>query len=338
MVRSRRSPRRGFTLLETLVVISIIGLLASLLLPAVQAARDSARRAHCANNLRQIGLALHNYHESSQTFPINMISPGMLSNPPDYAAPRPFSALTRILPYLEQASLFSSINYEVWPYPVRTDTDFDYPQNQTAYATSVATYLCPADGMAARSPRGCSYRGNYGVGPSSATFAETYDSGVGFYTWPAVLSVASFPDGLSHTAAYAERLLGTGGGTAIDPDRDMGNIQLYLYSCERDADYALLCCRAAASNGFPGSRRAGFTWFFGDFECAAYSHAQAPNGPIPDGLDLSPRHWGIATARSRHAGGANVLMADGSTRFVTDGIAQRVWRGLGTRNGDELVD
>jgi len=109
------------------------------------------------------------------------------------------------------------------------------------------------------------------------------------------------------------------------------------YCIYRDADYALACCQLASARGFPAYRRGGFTWFYGDFECAAYNHAQEPNGRIPDALE--DYSWvGIATARSLHPGGVNGLMADGSVRFFQDSIARRVWRGLGTRNGDELVE
>ena len=152
-----------------------------------------------------------------------------------------------------------------------------------------------------------------------------------------MLGPGSFPDGLAHTVAYSERLKGTANGVSVIPARDLGNIIVAPYCTVRDADYALSCCRVAAASGFPAYRDAGFTWFFGDFECAAYCHAQEPNGRIPDAVSAGP--WdGIVTARSFHPGGVNALMADGSVRFVKDSIARPVWRGLGTRNGDELVE
>jgi prepilin-type processing-associated H-X9-DG protein len=104
-----------------------------------------------------------------------------------------------------------------------------------------------------------------------------------------------------------------------------------------DADYALNCARLAATRAFPYSRAAGFTWFYGDFECAAYCHAQEPNGRIPDAI--TGGLWvGVVTARSMHPGGVNVLMGDGSARFVKESIARATWRALGSRNGDELVE
>lgn len=342
-MRTRRPPplgnrRRGFTLIELLVVVSIIGLLIALLLPAVQSAREAARRAQCVNNLKQIGLALHAYEAAHQSFPLNWGEPRV---DPERGRPwvigsRPYSALTRILPHLDQEALYAAINFEVETFPSDQASLFPFPQNQTAYTTRVASYLCPSDGASTPSAHGCNYRGNYGVGPGPGTNSENYDSGNGFYTSPGVLGPRSFPDGLSHTVAYGERLRGTGEGGGLVPARDFGNIRVMMYCTDRDADYALECSRLAATRDFPVSRRAGFTWFHGDFECAAYNHAQQPNGRIPDAVG----RWGsgIVTARSLHSGGVNALMADGSVRFVDDSISRKVWRALGTRNGGELVE
>ncbi len=202
----------------------------------------------------------------------------------------------------------------------------------------MAVYLCPTDAASTPSPYGCNYRGNYGVGPSVGTNRSTTDSGNGFYSFPGVLGPESFPDGLSHTLAYGERLRGTGdGGGGLVPARDFGDILVMDGCTDGTADDALRCCLAAASRGFPAYRSAGFTWFYGDFECTAYNHAQEPNGRIPDAITGSG--WvGIATARSLHPGGVNGVMADGSVRFFGDSTARPVWRGLGTRNGSETVE
>jgi len=339
MRRVHKASRTGFTLIEALVVISIIGLLIALVLPAVQSAREAARRAQCANNLKQIGLALHSYEASNQSFPLNWRNPRVdpTRGHPWYINGRPYSAFTRLLPYLDQQPLFASINFSVETFPNNNASAFPYPQNQTAFAVNLAIYLCPSDAATAPTPYGCSYRGNYGVGPSVSTTQETYDSGNGFYTFPGVLGPRSFPDGLSHTVAYSERLRGTGDGGGLAPARDFGNVLVMAYCTTRDADYALACCQLAATRGFPAYREAGFTWFYGDFECAAYNHAQEPNGRIPDAITRSGR-VGIATARSLHPGGVDGLMADGSVRFFKESIARKVWRGLGTRNGGELVE
>jgi prepilin-type N-terminal cleavage/methylation domain-containing protein/prepilin-type processing-associated H-X9-DG protein len=331
--------RSGFTLFETMVVVSVIGLLIALTLPAVEASREAARRAQCGNNLKQIGLALHSYEVSNRSFPLNW---GELRVDPIHGQPwhiysRPYSALTRLLAELDQQPLYAAINFSVETYPRGRGSDFLAPQNLTAFATALAVFLCPSDGAVGPSPFACNYRGNYGAGPEPGTTQETYDSGNGFYTFPGVLGPQNFPDGLSHTVAYSERLRGTGQVGGLAPARDFGNIMVADYCIYRDANYALACCKLAATQNFPAYRRGGFTWFYGDFECTAYNHAQEPNGRIPDALaDFS---WvGIATARSLHPGGVNGLMADGSVRFFQSSIHREVWRALGTRNGGELVE
>jgi prepilin-type processing-associated H-X9-DG protein len=256
---------------------------------------------------------------------------------PWYIGGRRFSALTRILADLDQQPLFSAINFEVENYPTDQFAGFPYPQNLTAYETRLAVYLCPTDGIGGPTPHGCNYRGNYGVGPHVGTNARTVDSGNGFYSFPGVLGPYSFPDGLSHTVAYSERLRGTGEGKRVSPSRDAGDINVMIDCTDREADYALDCARLAASQNFPSNRMNGSSWFFGDYGCTAYNHAQEPNGRIPD-AQLNGPYWGVTTARSLHPGGVNALMADGAVRFVSDRIMRKVWRGLGTRNGDELVE
>jgi prepilin-type processing-associated H-X9-DG protein len=245
--------------------------------------------------------------------------------------------LTRLLPFLEQQTLYLSINFAVETYP-SSGSGFPFPQNSTAYATNLAVYLCPSDATSGLTLHACSYRGNYGVGPSISTTREKYDSGNGFYSFPGVLAPHSFPDGLSHTVAYSERLLGTGDSHGLVPGRDFGNIMVQPECTERNADYALQCCRLASTRSFPADRNAGATWFYGDFQCTAYVHAQEPNGRIPDAIRGGYLAVGIVTARSLHPGGVNSLMADGSVRFIGDSIDRKAWRGLGTRNGDELVE
>lgn len=334
---SKHRSQRGFTLIELLVVISIIGILISLVLPAVQAAREAARRIQCQNNLKQIGLALANYATSNGSFPYNQtqLRPIPGTSPPLHVASQPYSALTRLLPYLEQTALYASINFDLETYPRFEEPLLPARADRTAYATRVAMFLCPSDGLPGEP--GCNYRGNFGIGPNAATNRENYDSGVGFYNAFTITGPQSFPDGLSHTVAYSERLRGTGGGGRIVPERDFGEYPTSNYCIDRDGDYALECLRAAIMNGFPIYRDAGTTWFFGSYGYGAYNHAQEPNGIIPDAVS-DTRWFGVVTARSNHPGGVNALMADGSVRFVKETVARQVWRGLGTRNGGELVE
>jgi prepilin-type processing-associated H-X9-DG protein len=321
----------------------MIGLLISLLLPAVQAAREAARRAQCQNNLKQIGLALHSYLAANGTFPMNMSAARIISvGPPPWSATyRPYSALVRLLPQLDQQPLFASVNFEVETYAdqSRGAGEYLYPQNVTAFRTNLGVFVCPSDGAETPTRWGCNYRGNSGIGPHIAPHREHPDSGNGFYMGTSALSPAMFGDGLSHTVAYSERIRGTGEGTSMSPSRDLGDIQAFAGDCGgRDADYALECCRYAATSGFPWSQRAGFTWFYRDYECTMYNHAQEPNGGIPDAIVRPFGDRGVVTARSHHPGGVNALMADGAVRFVKQSIARNHWRALGTRSGGELIE
>ena len=327
--------RRGLTLVEVLVVITILGILAGLLMPAVQAAREAARKATCSSNLRQIGLALNSYLASHQSFPIYI---------PDYRRivlvnggyVRSFSPLCHLLPYIEQSAVYGAINFEMETWAeVGSDP---YPCNRTARETSISILLCPSDAMTSSYPRGSSYRGNLGIGPGVATTAETPDSGNGFYSWPDVTRAESFPDGLSHTVAYSERLLGAGRTSPRWLERELGDITAYPDGMYGNADHALDRLRLVALIVSPKRNDAGHTWFYSERDQTSYCHAQEPNGRIADAVDLRDPRWGIVTARSWHRGGVNALMADGSLRFVSEGIERRVWRGLGSRNGNELVE
>jgi prepilin-type N-terminal cleavage/methylation domain-containing protein/prepilin-type processing-associated H-X9-DG protein len=329
--------RRGFTLLELLVVVSIIGVLVSLLLPAVQSAREAARRARCASNLRQIGLALHNYLQANQTFPLGWPDDLRCPNglPPGTGA-RPFSPISRLLPDLELQSLYHATNFDVQWSAVNLG-GFPFPWNNTVQSTRIELLICPTDSQGTMTNHGTNYRGNFGVGPSPYTSMESYDSGTGFYSMGLSLSARHFLDGLSHTVAYSERFQGLRSNIGLS-ERGFGEFDVVPYCVVRDADFALDCARVAASlPSFPAYRESGFTWFLGDFECSAYNHAQVPNGPVPDALTLKTP-VGIVTARSHHVNGVNALMADGSVRFVDDSIQRAVWRGLGTRSNGELVE
>lgn len=208
-------------------------------------------------------------------------------------------------------------------------------QNLTASRTGVGLFCCPSDSGPFRAT-GCNYRINEGVGPWFLQNAHYHDSANGLFEDLRVTRAASVPDGLSHTAAFCERLRGSGRDAVGDPERDAYPITRQIYT----ADQALQMCRIV---GRPGSTpvftASGRWWFWSGRERTHYTHAQAPNGSIPDclmpGLETAA---GVATARSRHAGGVNTLMGDGSLRFVHETISTPIWRALGTRNGQELVD
>ena len=331
----RRPARPAFTLVELLVCLAVIALLVALLLPAVQSAREASRRAACANNLHQLGLALQNYVARNAVFPFDLIdlSRAKFSNTGKILY---YSALTRLLPELEQGPLFDSINYSLEIYP--NGHRGINVANLTCSGTKLAMFLCPSDSAGLAGP-GSNYRANYGIGPTPGTTVETYDSGTGIFTHPGVIAPASVTDGLSQTAAFCERVRGSGLDVGGVPFRDASDLGKCPNGAIRDADYALRCGELVSATAFPVTTQMGGDWFFSGRLNTAYCHAQEPNGKIVDAIDLGYYcEFGIATARSFHPGGVNLLLADGSVRFITSTITRPLWRALGTRNGGELVE
>jgi len=337
-MKTRSSIPLGFTLIESLVSIGILSLLIALLLPALQAAREAARRAQCQDHLHQIGLALQSYVASNQCFP-TVITVTKWPDGTFYGGL--YSVHTRLLPYLEQISLYNAVNFltGTWPLdtylipPTSLQLQLD-TTNATVYQTGIGSFLCPSDG-GPFAEAGSNYRGNTGVGPSFAPWAESPDSGNGLFPELGTITMSRVPDGLSHTVAFSERLRGSG-HQPPDPERDM----YQRTGIVNTADQLLMACRIAArpsnTSGFVAN---GQWWFWAGRERTLYNHAQVPNGAVPDcTYGAFMPMIDMATARSHHPGGVNVLMGDGSGRFVSDSVSTRVWRGLGTRDGGELVD
>ena len=171
-MRSARN-QAGFTLIELLVVVGIIGVLVGLSLPAVQAAREAARRVQCGNNLRQIGIALEGYNSSNQCYPLNDTTTANKSRQTVYFGF--YSVHSRLLPYLDAVPLYNAINFATGTAPpMGLDTSINI-FNATCISTRLAVFLCPSDSFVA-SWAGNSYRGNIGVGPDEGTIAESPDS------------------------------------------------------------------------------------------------------------------------------------------------------------------
>ena len=336
--------RRAFTLVEVLVVLGVISILIALLLPAIQGAREAARRAQCQNNLHQIGLGIHSYHDANNCFPPAMLNATTSTVPRHISYSGMYSPLVRILPFMELRPLYDAVNFATGtdppetlglPRPSQSDLAM-IAVNSTVSSLSIHTFICPSDG-GAFAETGCNYRGNAGVGCCFATSAEFPDSGNGLFPEAVVVSTAWVPDGLSHTTAFSERLRGSGRPGPLSTERDFWRLRVMTLT----ADDLLQGCQisARADNATGGFVWAGRWWFWSGRERTLYNHAQPPNGRVPDCLDaLVVGASGMATARSWHLGGVNALMGDGSVRFVLDSIDTNVWRALGTRNGGELVD
>ena len=337
--------RRAFTLIELLVVIAIIAVLIALLLPAVQSAREAARRAQCTNNLKQIGIAVHNYDSS-----LNSLAWG---DGPDQW--NQWSGMTLMLPYLEAGTTYNAINFSFGLQNPATG------HNTTGQRTTTSFLLCPSDiDRLTNSEAHSNYAGNNGNGP--AGFYDWGNTGAfnGLYGWTGnpfktgaykkqtpIVTFRDITDGLSNTAAFSEKVKGLGGATAPttrDPmnppstqasvpkpsnNNDLNSPQTYYNLC-KGANANVL---NPSTSWYPN----GFYWFNGCPANSRYNHVMTPNG---NSCTYGAR-WGdmggAVAPTSRHPGGVNLLMADGSVRFIKSSIAAQTWWALGSRAGGEII-
>jgi prepilin-type N-terminal cleavage/methylation domain-containing protein/prepilin-type processing-associated H-X9-DG protein len=312
----------GFTLIELLVVIAVIGVLVALLLPAVQAAREAARRMSCRNNLKQIGLALHTYQSSLRVFP-----PGRLDWPYVY------SPQAHLLPYLEQANLDDLIDYSV---PFNGADSPTWP-NAAAARTTVEIYNCPSDqkGVPGAEFGTTNYVACVGSGLVSdgnlATVGQSGSHPDGTFFEESAMSFRDFLDGSSNTAVFSETLLGNGvasasGSPPADPRREV------LLLSGGAATTAGACTPGGGS--WWGQR--GVRWIQGSYGYALYNHYYPPNAETFDCNNQSRTH-ALTAARSRHPGGVNLLLGDGSVRFLSETVDLALYRALATRAGGEPI-
>ncbi len=317
---------RGFTLIELLVVIAIIGVLIALLLPAVQSAREAARRMQCTNNLKQLGLSVHMYADAQ----------GSMFPPASQGSNYQFSPLARLFPYLEQSAVFAALNFDIGPRippngPVR-------PENTTASRTVVTTFLCPSDGNTSQifdaNQRPYNYMGCAGSGVRDDGSMIPPDADGVIYV-SAEVRFAGVTDGLSQTTMLSESLVGNNQdlpatATNANVATQYRNLGDSVPPLERPN---VSNCGAGSSFPFSGRRNAG--WLIGRTDGAIYNHVLRPNDPQPDCFHAHIRGW--KAARSYHSGGVNVGFCDGSVRFVKNSVALDVWRAAATRSGGEVV-
>ncbi len=338
---------KGFTLVELLTAIGVIGLLIALFLPAVQQSREAARRARCATNLRQVALAFHGYHG---TFAVLPSAVGMSFFPHSFAnsavdyrggtfVVKQFSGYTQVLPYLDWQPLYDGINFTVAcrdPYFAGAEAASrdGGGANTTIAATVVDLFLCPSDGNPGVSgvTAGVNYRMNLGadrwyplvVGPTCGPL-------LGYAFSP----FAASTDGLSHTALLGEKLRGDANRPGLRPRTDMivGGLGLPHSAAESFA-----ACAAQAGTPEGSFSWAGLSWFVGNLPQTCYNHVIPPNSPVPDCvLPLADPPDGLFGVRSNHPGGVQAALADGSVRFVANAIGRDVWVGLGTASGGESI-
>ncbi len=347
--------RSGFTLIELLVVIAIIGVLIALLLPAVQAAREAARRSQCVNNLKQIGLGLHNYHSSNDCFPTGGINNGN-AIPTGNTAWNGMSAQALMLPYMEQGAIYNSINFSIYSiggtYTVNgiTVTGGGDWINTTARLTVINTFLCPSDPNARSGANINSYMSSMGTTAQANPGTTT-----GLFSCGTTYGVRDCLDGTSNTVAYSEKLCGnpsnknyrgnaiTNAGTVVGGlDMSQATLAATLITDLQTCSTAFTS--AATTTGTNVVTNCGQWWIVGGQTFSMFNTIVTPNSKQyafgtcrKDCANCSPDSSQYINASSQHSGGVNCLMADGSVKFIKDSIAQMVWMGLGTRGGGETI-
>ncbi|WP_422928422.1 DUF1559 domain-containing protein [Singulisphaera sp. PoT] len=332
--------RRAFTLIELLVVIAIIAVLIALLLPAVQAAREAARRSQCLNNLKQFGLAIHNYHQAMNTLPFGDLTYSWAD----------FSSNTLLLPYLEQGNLYNSINFAYQLAPAFPGC----PANTTVQYSNVSVMSCPSDGI----DRLTSASGHSNYVPSNGADPNIYSPTMSPWAGPfPVVSIGSqgldlrhvvgfnsIVDGLSQTAAYSEKVKGIGNILVAQPTDTLKPISAYYQGQQSWATspqvYWQNCNSGGPSLGLAVMGQfmpSGCVWFSGHPSSTYYTHVMPPNTWSCEFDTNGFQPNGALTASSRHSGGVNMLMCDGSVKFIKSSISPQTWWALGSMAGGEVV-
>jgi prepilin-type N-terminal cleavage/methylation domain-containing protein/prepilin-type processing-associated H-X9-DG protein len=365
MIRASKQARTGFTLIELLVVIAIIGVLIALLLPAVQAAREAARRAQCINNMKQIGLAIHNYESSNGTLPPATFARSLMDAPTACNSVPGHCILSFILPYMEQGTIFNAINYQVPEYNNGASssgvTALWGLMQATAYTSKITTFMCPSDAASKplnltvidvintpRNPYGptsyaavagtieCLYWGYWGsTGPSARSFCEAIEPN-GVFGKAYCTKLSQISDGTSNTALYGET------------SRFKGEDQTTVFNFwNRVAAFVGDYVRPGASLEV---KPQGLAYTVPQINAPATGidptagGALNCNGGAPTMVD--PFTWyqnpcskydGEFGFRSLHPGGANFLFGDGSVKFLKESISIPVYQGLGTKAGGETI-
>ena len=318
------SMRAGFTLIELLVVIAIIAVLIAMLLPAVQQARESARRLTCSNNLRQLGVAMHNFHSTYQCFPPGRGDP----------LPGVFSPYAFLLEHMEQTSVRQTIDFQQAPttFSVAGGVVYDGSVNLPAAKARISGLQCPSDSFAGGVPGSEFGSTNYAANAGSGLkqWGSLTDSDGVFFKGSRI-GLRDIVDGSTQTVAMSERLNGPGSQSSGPIESDVQRLILEIPG-GNDTTPAV-CALSSSGNCY---RERGAKWILGNYGNTLYNHYHLPNISMWDCMNLQQQK-ALTAARSMHHGGVSVLLCDGSVRFVSNLIDASIWRALATRQGSEVV-
>jgi prepilin-type N-terminal cleavage/methylation domain-containing protein/prepilin-type processing-associated H-X9-DG protein len=346
--------RRGFTLIELLVVIAIIAVLIALLLPAVQAAREAARRTQCVNNLKQIGLALHNYHDVVGSFPMGCSSTAYTA-PNVFRAKQNFSPLAAMLPQLGETPIYNSINFN-WGCEDDT-TVICYQINKTGTNSKLAVFCCPSDPSAGSPDHNNTTNTNnyYGCLGTTTNLFNSNTSvqflslpSTGIFTWQMSYSIRDVIDGTSNTIAFAECLVGNQSLQKGQKRIGMTGVSIPAAALVFDASAngvalaGINACEAAYKSGsYSIDRQRGENWAHGCNDMTLFNTIATPNLYNDEWTNCSATGSGamsnITNSDSYHPGGVNCLMTDGSVKFIKDTVNPKTWWAIGTRMAGEVV-
>jgi prepilin-type N-terminal cleavage/methylation domain-containing protein/prepilin-type processing-associated H-X9-DG protein len=321
--REKQEWRRGFSLLELLVVLGIVGVLVSLLGPAVQSGREAARSIDCSSRLRQIGIGLHDYAGAhSGTLPPASMYMTVVPEGTVYATNMSMQA--QLLPFLGQLSVWENIDRSedglgAGREPVTSS------RNASLLSLSIPLFACPSDRVRSG---GNSYRACHGTSPD---YHVRLDKGArgGIARWRGGVRLSEVTDGLSSTAFFSERVVGDFDTASFTPWRDRAIVWSPI--APAGPDEGLSICSRIPANHREHYSSDGSTWLLTDWSQTLYSHVLPPNSAIPDCLH-------VVAARSQHPGGVHVLYGDGSVSMVTQEVSLDVWRAWASVDGGEAID